>query len=200
MPEEEIKRYLNDLCIPYNTSDDIRKKLKEACRTRHLKIWHDHSTIAAHGYLLILISAIFDPAFYYTKDEMKTLKGVDIDVPALVEKPEVHIIARSSSSTEEQQLFVKTRRECLEQITKTLKTSTGVEIHDVVRFFYGDGPATQFEAGQKQGGTYCCVGCGADSSRFADIAYSCRAPKHTLQERQQFVLEGNAWKKGGLYS
>ena len=24
-------------------------------------------------------------------------------------------------------------------------------------FFYGDGPAAQFEAGQKQGGTYCCV-------------------------------------------
>ena len=131
---------------------------------------------------------------------MKTLKGVDIDVPALVEKPEVHIIAHSSSSTEEQQLFVKTCRECLEQMTKTLKASTGVEIHDVVQFFYGDGPAAQFEAGQKQGGTYCCVGCGADSSRFADIAYSYRAPKRTLQERQQFVLEGNAWKKGGLNS
>ena len=66
---------------------------------------------------------------------MKTHMGVDIDEPALIEKPEVHIIARSSSSTEEQLLFVQTRRECLEQMKNTLKTATGVEIRDVVRFF-----------------------------------------------------------------
>lgn len=111
LSEEEIKRYFDVFSIPHNNSDDICQKLKYACRTRHLKIWHDHSTIAAHGYLLILISVIYDPAFYYTTDEMKTHMGVNIDVPALIEKPEVHIIARSSSSTEEQLLFVQTRRE-----------------------------------------------------------------------------------------
>ena len=68
---------------------------------------------------------------------------------------------------------------------------------DVVRFFYGDGPAAQFEAGHKQGGTFCCTGCGADSGRFSDIAYCYRAPKPTLKERQEFVLQGRAWKRGG---
>ena len=77
----------------------------------------------------------------------------------------------------------------------TLKTATEVEVHDVVRFFHGDGPAAQFEAGHKQGGTYCCIGCGADSGHFAD---SYRAPMHSLLEWQKFVLQGGTWRKGGL--
>ena len=128
---------------------------------------------------------------------MKSLKGVDIDVPATIEKPKVHIFVRSSSSTEDQLLFVETRRECLKQMKETIRTTTGVEVHDVVRFFYGDDPAAQFEAGQKQGGTYCYIGCGADSGRFTDIAYSYRAPKRSLLELQEFVLQGKAWRKGG---
>ena len=110
LTQEEIKICLNELKIPHKDSCDLRQQLKEACRTRYLKVWHDHSSIAAHGYLLVLVSVIYDPAFYYTTDEMKTLKGVDIDVPATIEKPEVHIFARSSSSTEDQLLFVETRR------------------------------------------------------------------------------------------
>ena len=135
------------------------------------------------------------PAFYYTSQEMKDLKGINIDVPATVEKPEVHIIGRSSSSTQDQLLFVDTRRECLQQMRSTLITTAGVEVRDIVRFFYGDGPAAQFEAGLKQGGSYCCVGCGAHSGRFTDIAYCYRAPKQSLQERQEFVLQGSAWRK-----
>ena len=80
----------------------------------------------------------------------------------------------------------------LKEIGQKLYTRTGTPVSDVVRFFYGDGPAAQFEAGHKQGGTYCCTGCGADSSRFSDTAYSYRAPKSTLKERQQFVLQGKA--------
>jgi hypothetical protein len=73
-------------------------------------------------------------------------------------------------------------------------------VYDVVRFFYGDGPAAQFEAGHKQEGTYCCVGCGADSGRFSDIACRYRSPKPSLKERQEFVLQRKAWRKGGTHS
>jgi hypothetical protein len=38
--------------------------------------------------------------------------------------------------------------------------SNGVQVNDVMRFFHGDGPAQQFEAGNSVGGNYCCVGCG----------------------------------------
>ena len=68
-----------------------------------------------------------------------------------------------------------------------LNTAAGV--HDVVHFFHGDGPAAQFEASHKQEGNYCCDGCAAHSSRFTDIAYCYRAPKPTLQERQEYFLQ-----------
>ena len=32
---------------------------------------------------------------------------------------------------------------------------------DVLRYYHGDGPARQFEAGNNIGGDYLCTGCGA---------------------------------------
>ena len=134
LTQEEIVSRLNELNISYNTSDDLKQKLKDVCRTRYMKIWHDHSSIAAHGYLLVLVSFIYDPAFYYTSQEMKDLKDINLDVPATVEKPEVHIIGRSSSSTQDHLLFVDKRRECLQQMRSTLITTAGVQVRDIVRF------------------------------------------------------------------
>ena len=130
---------------------------------------------------------------------MRDQKGTDVDVVALSQKPEVHIVGRSSSSTEDQLMLVQTRRDCLKQVGERVCTKSGAEVHDVIRFFYGDGPAAQFEAGHKQSGTYCCVECGANSFCFNDIAYCFRAPKPSLQERQEFVLQGNAWKQAGEF-
>ena len=164
---EDIANLSQKLGMSHFTGDKIQQ-LKDMCRTRHIKMWHDHSSIAAHGYLLVLVSVIYDPAFFYTTEEMKNLKGVDVDVPAILDEAEVHILGRSSSSTNDQLMFIETRRECLKEIKEKVCTSNGVEVVDVIRFFYGDGPAAQFEAGHKQGGTYCCVGCGAESGRFSD--------------------------------
>ena len=41
----------------------LRQKIKTITQTRHLKVWHDHSEIAGHGHLLVVNSAIYDPAF-----------------------------------------------------------------------------------------------------------------------------------------
>ena len=180
--QSDVEQQLNELAIVHDGCEDKCQMLKDICRTRYLKIWHDHSCIAAHGYLLVLVSVIFDPAFYYTREEMKELKGVDIDVQAVLAQPEVHILGRSTSSIEDQKMFLDTRRECLRQMGERLCTKKGVQVHDIVCFFYGDGPAAQFEAGQKMGGHYPCVGCGANSNRFPDIAYCYQAPKPTLQE------------------
>lgn len=126
------------------TTEDKKEWLKQICRTRHIKMWHDHSTIAAHG--LVLVSVIYDPAFFYTTKEMTALKGVRIDVPALLNEAEVHILGRSSSSLQDQLAFIETRRESLKDIKEKVCTSNGVEVIDVVRFFYGDGPAAQFNS------------------------------------------------------
>ena len=75
-------------------------------------------------------------------------------------------------------------------------TAKSVPVTDTIRFFHGDGPAQQFEAGHTIGGNYCCVGCGVATKSMDDIAQSYRSPKRTLQECQDLVLQGQAWKKG----
>ena len=52
----------------------------------------------------------------------------------------------------------------------------------------------QFEAGNKIGGYYCCVGCEAHSSWFNDLTYCFHARHLTVLERQEFILKGEAWK------
>ena len=91
-----------------SSTEDRKEWLKQICRTRHIKMWHDHSTIAAHGYLQVLVSVIYDPAFFYTTEEMTSFKGVRIDVPAILDEAEVHILGRSSSSLKDQLTFVET--------------------------------------------------------------------------------------------
>ena len=77
-------------CMNSLTADELRKKLKKVNCTRLLKLWHDHSEIAGHSHLLVLVAAVYDPAFYYTTEEMQC-KGVIIDIPTTVEDPQIHI-------------------------------------------------------------------------------------------------------------
>lgn len=122
-----------------------------------------------------------------------SLYGADIDVPSIIEQPEVHILARSRSSAGDQAMFNETRRKCILDLSTELRTENGYAVNDCFRLFHADGPAAQFEAGNKQGGHLCCVQCGADSDRF-DISYCYHAPTRTLAEHQKFVLQGEAWK------
>lgn len=162
--------------------------------TRFLKVWHDHSSVGGHGHLLVLVSVIYDSSLYYTSKEVEINQGKKIDVQSTVEAPEVHIFGRSTSSLEDQALFLQCRNECLEVLSTPLKSNTGMEVNDVLRYFHGDGPAAQFEAGNSVGGNFSCVGCGARTVRFDDLAYSYRSEKLTLQSHQQFLLKGIAWK------
>ena len=40
------------------STESMRNKLKDIERTRHLKIWHDLSTIANHGHMVFMVSLI----------------------------------------------------------------------------------------------------------------------------------------------
>lgn len=48
---------------------------------------------------------------------MKTMTGVDIDVPTVVKIPEIHILDQFGSSLDDQAQFSKTQRECLKDQT-----------------------------------------------------------------------------------
>jgi len=77
------------------------------------------------------------------------------------------------------------------ELSTELRTENGYAVNDCLHFFHADGPAAQFEAGNKQCGHFYCIQCGADSDHF-DISYCYHT--HTLVERQEFVLQGEAWK------
>lgn len=170
------------------------RQVHEDGATRYLKIWHDHSSIAGHGHFLVLVSVIYDSALFLTQEEADLKLERKIDVQSTIETPELHILGRSSSSIEDQALFSACRNECLSDLSTPLCLSNDVEVNDIMRFFHGDGPAQQFEAGNSIGGNYCCVSCGVRSDRMDDIAYAYRCQKLSLEERQKFLLQGTAWK------
>ena len=50
-------------------------------RTRHLKIWHDLSTIANRGHLVFMVSSLYELAIDYTNAEYESLTGCkNVDV------------------------------------------------------------------------------------------------------------------------
>jgi len=126
------------------------------------------------------------------------VKGSQLMVQTFVEEPEVHILGRSTSSLQDQLMFSECRRECISELDQKLTTKAGTLITDKLRYFHGDGPAHQFEAGNKIGRHYPCVGCQAKSSCFDDLAHSFRANHLTLDDRQTFMLQGVMWKNKSI--
>ena len=190
----QAKRKLEELGVNIQNIEeaDLCSYLKRISYQRFLKVWHDHSSIANHEHFLVVISCIYDREFYFTPEELD-----GIDVQSIVEKPELHIIARSSASLDDQALFNQSRLECIKELSDPLFTTTGIPVHDIVRFFHGDGPAQQFEAGNNIGGTYPCVCCTVNADSIRNLACAFKCATRTLTERQQFVISGSAWKKGG---
>ena len=161
----EVKHQLHKLHEPVHPSYNetvLRERFKEISRQCFFKVWHDHSTIAGHSHFLVLVSCIYEPAFYYTSDEAKAPKAIDIDVPTTVKMPEVHILGRSTSLLENQAELNITHKECLSDFSVCLTTTSEVQVHDICQIFHGNGPAAQFEAGHNTGCKYSCVGCAAE--------------------------------------
>lgn len=80
----------------------LRERLQRFESTRHLMWWADHSTVAGHTYLVYTVSCLYDPAIFYTAEELNEKQGLHIDVEEVVTKPHIHIIAQCSSKDEDQ--------------------------------------------------------------------------------------------------
>ena len=52
------------------TREEVANLLKHWERTRHLMFWSNHSSIMSHGHILLTVTAISDPAFYYTPEKL----------------------------------------------------------------------------------------------------------------------------------
>ena len=79
-----------------------------------------------------------------------------------------------------------------------MKTDTGIEISDTLRFFTGDHPATQFEQGSKQGGTYKCGVCGCQEYLFDDQAHTLQHKWRTPQDLQMVATGGIFGRRAGV--
>ena len=79
-----------------------------------------------------------------------------INIQAEVEKPFLYIMARCPSN-KQQFLYAEERIKDILNLKEDLALLSGIKIHDVFRFFKGDAPAHQFEAGHQKGGNYVCV-------------------------------------------
>lgn len=207
MSDEDVKKCLTKIgeCSRNVQEDFNPRERKELLmkfeRTRHLMVWGDNSTILNHGHILYLVQCLYDPAFFYTPEEMKIRGYGDVDVPAIVERPHLYILGRCGSKEVEQLAYVETRQECLDSLPHQIETSDGVKVNDVMRFFHGDGPEQQFESGEQRGGNAGCSACSGDSRRYRDLTYSFRRPQLSLADRQRIVLAGpagRAKRNGGI--
>ncbi len=144
MSKEEC---FNRLTVLNETKDgeceaEMKRRLKEMERTRHLLVWHDLSTVANHSHLVFMATCLYDPATFYTNSEYEAMTGRKINIQSPVESPSLYIVARSSSSDEDQLCYVQTRLECLEELSsEVVTTSSGEQLIDKMRFFHGDSPS-----------------------------------------------------------
>ena len=96
-------------------------------------MWHDHATIPSSWSLSI---SWYDPVVFYTDEEYQQLNpGADVNIQAEVEQPEIHLLALGSSSVEDQAALIGDRLSCILELSEPVKTETGIEIKDTLRFF-----------------------------------------------------------------
>ena len=138
--------------------DDLetaRIKISELGKRRHLKVWHDHSDILNRTYFSIMISCIYDHAFYNTNQEYKAKypERKPVHVQSLGEKPNMYVFGQSKSTDIDQMSYTPTRIQDLQTLDLPTVGSTGIKIYDAMRIFTGYNPARQFECGQQRKGT-----------------------------------------------
>ena len=143
-----------------------------------------------HGYILLTVNAIYDPAFVFTSEELNGL-----DVQELVEKPQIYLSARCRDTIEDQLLYSETRLDDIQQLDIEITSSHDIPVKDVCRMFHGAHPAQEVECGEQNGGHYGCCGSTGASAAYIDHVASMRAPQVTLEERRKKVIAGPAGKE-----
>ena len=111
---EDVKVKLLDFGEDIAGIDDHRESLKKLQRSRTLVLWHDHSTVAGAGYLLMTIHSLYDPAVYLSTSEYERSTGRKCTrtVQEIVEEPELYMLSMSSSTLSDQLATIADRLDC----------------------------------------------------------------------------------------
>ena len=101
LEKEEILNRLENLGISTNSMNQIEAldKLKQTERTRHLRMWHGHSSILNHTFVNFMTSFLYDPANFLPDEEFKTNfpERKPVSVQSVVERPNLYIFGQSGS-------------------------------------------------------------------------------------------------------
>ena len=197
MTRPELTKRLN-MKFDGKSEEELRELLCQAQKSRSLCMWHDHATILKMGFVMVTVHIMYDPVVFYTEDEYQELHpGADVNIQAEVEQPEIHLLALGSSSVEDQAFLIGDRLSCILELSEPVKTESGIEITDTLRYFTGDHPATQFEQGSKQGGHYKCAVCGTKENLFNDQAHTLQHKWRNVQQLQTVAISGRYGRKAG---
>ena len=175
---------------PVESITMAKNNLELLSRTRHLQVWHDNSTIANHGYFMVTVNTCYDRNIHFTRDKYKAKTGINIDIQTAIEQPELHILTKASSSIDDQLLHSATRLACIQDITSEIELPHGRKLIDKIRFFHGDNPSAQLEAGHQKGGNYFCPTCPIKATETYCLQKCYRTDVETLKMKQEKVLKG----------
>ena len=103
---------------------------------------------------MVTINNCYNKNIHHTREEHKEKTDIEINVQADIEKSEIHVLAKTSSSIKDQLLHSATRLEFIKGLDLELEISNGCKIVDKLRFFHGDDPSAQLKAGKQKGGNY----------------------------------------------
>ena len=168
----------------------LMDKFKSFNGTRNLQFWHDGSCIANHSHLLMAVNILYDKAIFYTDEEFEASNGNKIDIQSEIESPFLYIVARCPSD-DHQLLYSDSRNEDIRHLKDPIIFGQ-YKLHDTVRFFHGDGPACETEAGQQKNGHYPCWLCPAHFKKGNKLEYLISLPHLDLQDRCTKILDSVA--------
>ena len=93
-----------------------------------------------------MVRCLYDPAIFYTPQEMLQNFGRSVDVrEEIVERPRLYILARSRDTVTDKVAYVETRMEDIDELQTKLKSGQDMYIEDITRFFNSDHPEQCYE-------------------------------------------------------
>ena len=122
LSDEELARTLEAIGEASNTDNTPRHALinilKGYMTKQHIVIWQDHSSMANHGHILLMIRIAYDSAVYYTLSEMFAMMGKNIDVQEIVERQQVYLRARARDTVLDKLSYVQTRADDIRELNQ----------------------------------------------------------------------------------
>ena len=175
---------------PVESITEAKKELSSYYHTLvTLHVWHDNSTVANNGYLMVTVNTCYDKNIHSARREYKEKTGIDINVQEDIEKPQIHILTKASFSIEDQLLHSARRLECIKGLEIELEISNGYKIIDKLLFFPGDDPSAHFETGKQKGGNYFGPICPIIATQTYSLQTLFSADVETLEMKQKKVLD-----------